>query len=435
MFRFSWPLLLAATAGIMAMPAYADDNAVVSSSIAAPNTPLALQDAWRLAEQANVSLRQEQARLAAFEGEAQDSRSLLHNNPRLVAEQVRRDVRQAGLPTERRLEWSAGVEQTFEIAGQQGYRRNASQADLDALKQSIEETRHAVRADVERQFVQVLALQERIVTERTSLQLVEDAAASVGKRVAAGEDSRLDGNLATVEAARARNQIAALEEQLIQARSELAALLQLPASALPAVAGALDTPTPAYTLEQLLAQAQSRPLMRVLDLREHAARQRLSLERATRYPDVTVGLSRGREGAYDARENLNTLTVSLPLPLFQRNAAGIGRASTELTQAEIERQATLRNIPSQVTALWQKLQSLQRRVEELQRTVLPTLEENKRLSIKSMQAGEISLVQLLLVNRQVLDGRRDLIDAESELRLTRIALHQAAGWHSSPGSP
>ena len=37
-------------------------------------------------------------------------------------------------------------------------------------------------------------------------------------------------------------------------------------------------------------------------------------------------------------------------------------------------------------------------------------------------------MQLLIVNPQVLDGRRDLTDAQTELRLARIALNQAAGW-------
>ena len=60
--------------------------------------------------------------------------------------------------------------------------------------------------------------------------------------------------------------------------------------------------------------------------------------------------------------------------------------------------------------------------------MLPALEENQRLSVKSLQAGEIGLFQLLVVNRQVLDGRRDLIDAQTERRLTRTALHLAAGW-------
>lgn len=380
-----------------------------------------------MAEQANASLRQEQAKLAAAEGEAADAASLFHNNPRLSAERVRRDVPQSGTLLESRREWSAGIEQTLEIAGQQGYRRRASQADLKALHASIEEMRRTVRAQVEQQFVQVLALQERIATERASLQIVEDTAASIRKRVAAGEDSRLEGNLANVEAVRARNQISALEEQWIQARADLAALLQWPASTLPDVAGTLAEPAPAYTLEQLLAQAAQRPLMQALEYREQAAKNRLSLERAARYPDVTIGLSRGREGPLGAREKLNMLTLSLPLPLFQRNAAGIGRATTEVNQAGIERQAMVRDVNAGIAALWQKRQSLASRVNELQKTVLPALQDNQRLSVKSLQAGEISLVQLLLVNRQVLDGRRDLIEAQTDLRLTRIALQRAAG--------
>jgi cobalt-zinc-cadmium efflux system outer membrane protein len=142
-------------------------------------------------------------------------------------------------------------------------------------------------------------------------------------------------------------------------------------------------------------------------------------------------MATGREGASTARERLTTVTVSLPLPLFRRNATGIGRAASELNQAQIERQAATRNTASDVRALWQGLQSLTARVEALQKTVLPALQENQRLSVKSLQAGEIGLFQLLVVNRQVLDGRRDLIDAQTELRTTRIELERAAGWSDS----
>lgn len=83
-----------------------------------------------------------------------------------------------------------------------------------------------------------------------------------------------------------------------------------------------------------------------------------------------------------------------------------------------------------MTALWLRMQSLQQRVERLQSAVLPSLEENQRLSFKALQAGEIGLSQFLLVRRQALDGRRDLLEARTELRLVRIALETAAGWPS-----
>lgn len=403
-------------------------NAVSAARNAAPATPITLEQAWQFAESANAALRQAQAQRAAADGDAADARGLLWNNPRLSGERVRREVPQPGMASDNRREWAAGIEQTFEIAGQQGYRREATQRQRQALDASIEDTRREIRAEVERRFVQVLSLQERIATERQSFKIIEDTAASVKKRVAAGEDSRLDGNLASVEAVRARNQIGALDEQLIQARADLAITLQLPTDELPSVAGSLTVPAPAYTLEMLLTRAANRPLLHALDLREQAAKNRLSLERAARYPDLTVGLATGREGATSARERLTSVTLSMPLPLFRKNAGAIGRASTELSQAQIERQAATRNTGGGVSALWQKLQSLTARVDALQQTVLPALEENQRLSVKSLQAGEIGLFQLLVVNRQVLDGRSDLIDAQTELRLTRTALHLAAGW-------
>lgn len=426
---FAFPVLSHAQATGKGNPAGSD-----ISSAAAPlaASALTLEQAVRLAEVANIELQRAIAQRAAAEGELNDARGLLWNNPELSAEKARRTVREDGASTETQRDWAAGVSQTFEIAGQQGYRRKGALQQLDAIDASIEATRAEVRGEVERRFVQVLSLQERIATERLSLKIIEDTALSVKKRVAAGEDSRLDGNLTNVEAVRARNQLGVLEEQLIQARSELAAALQLPPSQLPYVQGTLNAPPPSYTLDALLAKAAQRPVLRALDHREQAAQHRLSLERAARYPDVTVGISTAREGSSSAsRERITTLSVSLPLPLFRQNAGNIGRASTELTQAQLERQATLRNTQAELHALWHKLQSLRARTEALQQTVLPALEENQRLSVKSLQAGEISLVQLLLVNRQVLEGKRDLIEAQTELRTTRIALELASGWLDS----
>ena len=49
-------------------------------------------------------------------------------------------------------------------------------------------------------------------------------------------------------------------------------------------------------------------------------------------------------------------------------------------------------------------------------------------SITAYRAGEINLTQLLLATRQVLDTRREVLEAMTELALTRVDLEQAAGW-------
>lgn len=406
-----------------------------TEAVSMPPTPIiTLEQAWQLAEQANPALRAAEATFATAEGELRDARALLWNNPELSTGWRSRNVPQTGNPAQAQREWTAGIAQRFEIAGQQGARRTATERALAATRELVADTRRQVRAEVEQRFVRVLSLQLRIETEGQTLKLIEEAAGAVRKRVAAGEDSRLDGNLASVEAERARNQLASLREQLVQSRAELAAALQLPDQALPEVSGALDVKAAAYGLDDLLASTDERPLLRALDHQEEAARARLALERAVRYPDITVGLNTGREGSADLRERVAGVSVTLPLPLFRRNGGGIGRAVTDLTQAEIEKQAGRRDTRTQVLALWERLRNLRERVARLQGSVLPGLEENQRLVTSSFRAGEIGLLQLLLVNRQVLEGRRDLLEARTELRRVSVALEAAAGWHQADSS-
>lgn len=399
-------------------------------------TPLSLEEALLLAEQAHPALRSRQAQLAAAQGARTEANALLYNNPQLALEATRREVPQTALPDERRKEWSAALSQTLEIAGQPGYRRSAMAASLSALQAEIEAMRRQVRADVAQQFYRVLALQQRLQLEAQAVQLFDSTAAAVQKRRAAGEDTKLDANVTAVEAERARNQLAQVDEQLMEARGELAEKIQLPPERVAAVAGDLTAMADAspYGLDMLLARVLDQPRLIATAAREDSARARLKLEQSSRYPDVTLGVNVGREGPSTGRERLTTVTVSLPLPLFKRNAAAIGQATTELTQAEVERAAAIRDVQAQVRTLWSKLDSLKRRVARLRDVVLPALADNQQLSLKSQRAGEIGLLELIVFNRQALDARRDLIEALTDLQTTRLALETAAGWQSTQGN-
>lgn len=359
----------------------------------------------------------------------------MFNNPQLSTDLTRRSVPQAGQGSERRQEWSAGLSQTLEIAGQRGYRREAADAALAALRAEIADARRSARTTASERFYRVLALQQRVVLEEQALKLFEGTAAAIQKRRAAGEDTKLDANIATVEAERARNQLAIAQEQLLAARSELSATIQLPPSSLPEVVGELSMTPRRFSLAELLAGVDAQPRLRALVERENSATSRLKLEQASTYPDVTVGVNVGREGPGTARERLTTLTLSVPLPLFKRNATGIGQARSELSQVQIERQTTLRDTRANVNALWRRLDSLEARVRRLQESMLPALADNQQLSVKSQQAGQIGLLELIVVNRQALDARRDLNDALSEYQATRLELELAAGWSTDATQP
>ena len=400
-------------------------------AVHAQSTPraLTLADALAAAEQANPALLAARAALAAAEGESRDAAALFYRNPALNLERTRRKAMDADGIGTRFRESALGLAQPFEIAGQPGHRREAARRSLAAVRAEIQDTQVRVRAEVEAAFARVLLLQRRLVSEERNMQLAEQAAAAVGKRVDAGEDSRLDGNLARVEAERARNQVSTVREQLIEARARLAALVQLVPSQLPEAVGELPERIPGYRLEDLLLRAAERPELLALSEREAAAESRLKLERASVFPDVTVGLTTAREGPPEMRERVTMLSVTLPLPLFNRNRAGIGRARTERDLAQIERRTAVRNGEAAIRELWQRLVSLEARLGRLASAVLPKLDENFNLSTKAYRAGEIGILQLVLVNRQALDARRDFLEALGEFTQARIALEQAAGVH------
>lgn len=402
--------------------------AALFSPFALAGQSVTLEEALALADQRNPAVLASRAATSASLGELVDSRAPLWNNPEIVTESRRRALEQVGAPNVRRYDVGIGLSQRFELGGQQQARRGAAEANQRAVEQSIEDVRRDVRAEVSERFFQVISLQQRVQMEAQALDLLRQAAELTGKRVRAGEDNRLDGNLAAIEAERGANQTALATEQLAQARVTLAMHLQLEPESQPEAIGDLDVQPSEYTLNDLLMSAVRRPKLRLLAAREETARRRLDLERGMTYPDLTIGLFYSPEKNIDSQDRVTTLSLALPLPVFRRNAAGIGKAQSDLDQARVERQAAERDSQAAVNALWQRLQSLQKRVDRLQRAVLPSLEDNQRLSLAALRAGEIGLPQFLLVRRQVLDGRRDLLEARTELRLVRVALETAAGW-------
>lgn len=391
-------------------------------------TALTFTDAMRIAETRHPAVRLLEAQLASADGLRREADSVLANNPELNVERTRR---RSVAPDARADEWSVGISQPIEVAGQQGHRRSAAAARLDALRAEIDDARQEARAEAALRFHAVLVAQRRVQIEQRSVDLFEGTAQAVARRRAAGEDTRLDANVALVEAQRARNAVAAANDRWLDARAELASALQLPPERLPDVAGELTTSsveTSTYALVDLLAAARARPKTRALASREAGARARLDVERASRIPDVTVGLSVGREGPADVRERVTMISLSVPLPFFKRNEAAVGQALSDVQQAEIDRNVSLRDIESRVRRLWARLASQRERALRLQRSLMPAATDNQQLAAKSRQAGQIGLLDQLVVNRQALDAERELAEALSDYHETRIELEQAAGW-------
>ena len=435
--RFS--LLVLACLGVAGHGLSFAQTPAAQAPLAAP--ALTVLQAMRLAENASPAVKLRAAQMAAVEGARQQAKTVFSNNPELSLERSDKVTQLAPLADERSQGWSLGLTQIIETGGQQVRRREAADASLEALNAEIEDARRQARSEAVRRFYAVLAAERRIPIEQKSVELFELSAQAVARRRAAGEDTRLDANVAVVEAERARNVLALARERVLEARGELAAVLQLNGAALPALVPdpafepkAMASVVPPYDLNGLLANARALPKLKALEAKENVARARLALERASRYPDLTLGVVLGREGPNTARDQVTSFTLSLPLPVFKRNQAGIGQALSDTDTAEIERAAAVREQDTLIQRLWSRLTSQGERVKRLQSNLLPASADNQQLAVKSRQAGQIGLLEQLVINRQALDAERDMNDALVDYHTTRIELENAAGWSQEGAS-
>lgn len=403
---------------------------LISFYSSAAQIPATLPELLPYAVKNNSNVPAQQAQLHTVMGQTQSSEALLFNNPVIDWNSgKRRDV--AGNPEKvRQSEWGAGVSQTFEVAGHQGYRQEAARSAMNAFREESLDTRNQVMLTTSILFYQILALQEKVRLETEAVALYTRAESLVARQRQSGSATRLDNNLATIERQLASNQRLAAMQALQDTRDALARYLLTSEEAIPEMRGTFDNtgePLP-YTYASLGARLANTPGIRALEWQEKSAVAELDLQKAARIPDVTLGVSYSRDGPDNSREDLTTLSVSVPLPLFQRNELGIGQATTALKRSQLNL-ITFRNAQQQqLKNQWDKLNNLRERVEILNKQVLPTADMNKRLTLLAQENGQSSLPDVLLTSQQILNAQRTRLDTLLEYQTTRLTLENIANW-------
>jgi cobalt-zinc-cadmium efflux system outer membrane protein len=166
-----------------------------------------------------------------------------------------------------------------------------------------------------------------------------------------------------------------------------------------------------------------RPDLRVLAAELREAEAEIQLGQSLARLDVGVRGALARE----ERAKIVTAGVVVTLPVHNRGqeavAVGQARASAFRQALAAARGAADAQIRGRYAALSRQLAA----VQELEKTALPALEDNESLSLKSFEAGEIDLGDLLQIRREILETRLAYLDRLLNASLTRFELEAAAG--------
>lgn len=406
--------LLALAPTLLANPPAAD--------VRPPAARISLPEALRIAAEVHPDIRTSEADRRAAEGRLLEARTYPFN-PEVSAE--------AGPSRNPELSTSdaaISLRQTLELGGKRTKRSAAASARLEASTGLSSWARLAVLVRVRRTYGLAILARHRLGSAREAEAIASELKAAADERLRLGAGTLLELNVATAAAGRARAELVAAELALTDAQIALAAAVGDPGRVelepvedrLPLFAAIPDDE--AAFVERSLA---ARPDLASARRDVQAAEAEVRVADSAAVPDLTLGVTQGREGLDDARSTL--FGVSLPIPLFNRNQGPRVSARAALDRSRAAENALRQAVTREALAAHRRYTLTRQAVEGFDRDVVEKLGENLTLALQSFQAGKIGLLEFNIVRRELVETRVSFLGAERELVEAQAALELAAG--------
>ena len=232
-------------------------------------------------------------------------------------------------------------EQALPVSGRLGRLRQAGSATVGAAQAQADFTRWELISEIRSAFYGLLTAQERETAVRANLDRLDEILKILRMREKEGEGSLYDRLRAERERSEMEAELSAIRIGTAQARSRLAAFL--PRGAVPeslSARGSLASAQPIPAAESLLATAlesrgdyeAERHQIAAFEYRRQAA-ERLRIPE----PSVAAGFKRAELGT--AIGNGSFVSISVPLPLFNRGKTEVARFRAETERSQARRQA------------------------------------------------------------------------------------------------
>jgi len=362
---------------------------------------------------------------------------------------------------------SVGVSELIDVWAKRGARTRAAERGVEQRRLQVEDVLREIVYAVRSAFADV-------AREQLERQMASDIADRYGDtlrlsrgRFRAGDISEAELRRVELEGLRYTNAVIDADLQLDLARSKLARLMGLPGVA--ALPPTLDAQSPetrhAYSVPALVAQAlEQRPDLRAAGAARRTAEAQLDAAEREIYPDLTLGASYTHSQFTVAGDNPDTLglSISLPLPIFDRNQANIGRSSLDIRRADNDAERLRLAVASDVAEAVRRADRSRALLDVFEGTgeaagtkatptpmptspptpppsptpsptptekagMLARAETTLRVAEKSYQAGAISLLELLDAQRTYLDVRGQYLRAVYDYRQATIDVGHAVG--------
>ena len=315
------------------------------------------------------------------------------------------------------VEQSWMLEQTFDVSGRRGLHREAASRRVAAVTAGNASRQLHMAAEIRRGFHDVLFRQETIRAAETWAQRFARVEGMVGKLARAGEASGYDRRRLARERQTAEARLAVERAELDRSLARLAALTG--AADVPLLKGAL-LPSASALPETVLARLDQRPDLQALSRRAEAADLEGRAARRGGIPAVTVGIGPKYADHGSTQDQGVALSLSVPLPVFDRQQAGQQRAAAEALQTRAEYRLVKRRAEGELRGLYRQAEGLRATAIDYRSRAVAASPELLRIAESAYQGGESSLLELLDAYRGTLETETTALELEKRAREARI---------------
>jgi cobalt-zinc-cadmium efflux system outer membrane protein len=348
---------------------------------------------------------------------------------------------------------SVGVTQVLDVWSKRGARSRVAEEGVTRRRLLTEDALREIVYAVRSAFADLSREQSERELARTVAARYAETVRLSQSRFRAGDISEAELRKIELEGTRYQNAVIDAETEWEVSRGKLAALMGISTRELPALVHDADA-RPTFDVVRLEADALARrPDLRAAGASRVVAEAEISAARREVYPDLELGANYTHSSFTVSGDNPNTLglSLSLPLPIFDRNKAGIGRAQLDVRRAENDRERLRLAVEHDVAEAVRKA----RRAQELLRVyeggaegaapltpvpaplattatrdtggMIKRAETALGVAEKSYKAGATTLLDLLEAQRTFLDTRAEYLRVLYDFHQAVVDVTHAVG--------
>jgi len=387
----------------------------LSSVQAQPATVLTLEQAQELAASKSFAVTAAQREVEANDGAVRQAGAW--RNPELNAsvEDTQRSTRTT----------TATVDFPIELGGKRAARVSAADRARELAQAELSNVRAGLRADVVRAFFGVLVAQERVALTANSADLAARGADAIGKRVAAGKVSPVDETRARVDQANAQLEVVEATAELQSARQALAALWGDSEPQFSAVQGDIELMPARAPAPELAKELDAAPGLLTSRIEMNRRNALVDVERSKGMPDLTVSVGAKRDNELGRTQAI--VSVSMPLPFFDRNQGATYEASKRAEKASDDLQLTHIRLLTELQQASSQLSVARTSAQTLKSTVLPAAQQAYDAATRGFEAGKFGFLDVIDAQRSLLQARARYLTALSNSNQAATAIDRLLG--------